>query len=641
MSSFAALVGAAEDPLQILLAEAPFAVAIIEGLAHTHTFANPAYLELAGGRDIVGKPLLEAQPHLRGQGFEALLDAVVSSGAPHRGTEVAVLIDVEGELVTRYYNFVYQPRRGAAGDVTGVIVCAADVSAQVEARLRAEAALEAQRQSEVRLRLLIDATGAGTWEIDLVTRQVTVNARMRAMHSLPEDGPVALEEAFSRVHPDDEARVRASVASALAPTGNGRFHEEYRVRGAAGAHCWVEARGAACSGATGERTGLAGTVIDITARKELEFGRQGLLEALAAQPFMQVCVLDGPRHVVTLVNAAYRERVAGGRDIVGMPVLDAFPTVEGAGFDGIMHRVLETGVPFVGREVPTRLELAGGRVEERFFDFVVQPVRGAGGAFDTLLNLSQDVTEVVAVRSRLEALAAQEKAVAAFERQLIGIVSHDLRNPLSVLRMGVSLLLQNEDVDPASMKVLLRLHATTERMVRLVSDLLDFTQARIGNGLPVVRARMNLHDVVRQVAEEVQMVQMGSPSRRIELDARGDGDGAWDHDRLAQVTLNLLSNALKYSPADAAVRVTTRGLDEHVELQIRNEGRAIEADLLPNVFEPMQRGRGDADPTGRSVGLGLYIVKNIVEAHGGSVRVTSAEGDGTTFTVVLPRHVSG
>lgn len=318
-----------------------------------------------------------------------------------------------------------------------------------------------------------------------------------------------------------------------------------------------------------------------------------------------------------------------------MPVLDAFPELAGAGFDTLMRGVLETGVPYIGREVATAIDVPGRGNEVRFFNFVVQPVRGPSGAFDTPLNISHGVTEVVAARARLERDGESDRTRATFERQLIGIVSHDLRNPLSAIRMGVGLLLRQEDLHPKSLKAATRLHGMVERMVRLVNDLLDFTQARVGAGMPIHRAPMNMHSVVRQVAEEVQMT---FPERTIVIEAEGDGDGEWDHDRIAQVALNLVTNALKYSPDDHAIRVATRADGDRVVMPIFNAGAPIAAALLPHLFKAMQRGEGTVGPQTRSVGLGLFIVKHIVDAHGGTIEVASVEGEGTTFTLALPRR---
>ena len=248
--------------------------------------------------------------------------------------------------------------------------------------------------------------------------------------------------------------------------------------------------------------------------------------------------------------------------------------------------------------------------------------------------MSHDVTHFVEARRVLEGSAAREKDRADFERQLIGIVSHDLRNPLSTLRFGVTLLLYDPGLAPSSLKSVLRIQRPVEQMVRMVNDLLDFTQARLGGGLPMVLAPMSLHALARQVVDEVQM---SFPDRELQLEAEGNGDGVWDSDRLGQAALNLVSNALKYSPADATVRVSTRGEGDRVELQVWNAGKPIAPDVLPHLFQPMQRGSAAVDPSGRSVGLGLFIVRHIVNALGGTIAVTSSAEAGTTFTLSLPR----
>ena len=120
----------------------------------------------------------------------------------------------------------------------------------------------------------------------------------------------------------------------------------------------------------------------------------------------------------------------------------------------------------------------------------------------------------------------------------------------------------------------------------------------------------------------------------------GEGGGEWDGDRLAQVVTNLVTNALAYSPAGTPVRVETRGEDGTVLLRVHNTGKPIPPELLPRLFEPMTRGRAGGDAASRSIGLGLFIVANIVHAHGGTIEVRSEASEGTTFTVRLPRHAS-
>jgi signal transduction histidine kinase len=146
---------------------------------------------------------------------------------------------------------------------------------------------------------------------------------------------------------------------------------------------------------------------------------------------------------------------------------------------------------------------------------------------------------------------------------------------------------------------------------------------------------VNLHDLARQVLEETHLAY---PERQVDAVAHGDGQGQWDGDRLAQVLANLVNNAIAYSPEDSLVRVETRGEAGHVLLSVHNRGAPIPPELASRLFEPMQRGESQRAKASRSIGLGLFIVKRIVDAHGGTIDVRSTEGEGTTFTVRLPRQ---
>ncbi|MHA7634502.1 sensor histidine kinase [Corallococcus sp. M7] len=238
-----------------------------------------------------------------------------------------------------------------------------------------------------------------------------------------------------------------------------------------------------------------------------------------------------------------------------------------------------------------------------------------------------DVTE-----RKLAEEAARQRA--EFEQYLVGIVSHDLRNPLSAITLGTTSLLRREELNERATKAVLRIQNSAERAVRMIRDLLDFTQARMGGGLPVQCQDLELGALVHQVVEEVRMT---APERDVQLSLPQVGlRGCWDPDRVTQLLINLLGNALKYSPEDTPVAVRLREVPGAVLLEVRNGGDPIASDVLPRIFQPMQRGTPGMDAATRSVGLGLYIVRTIVHAHGGTIDVTSTREAGTTFTVRLP-----
>jgi len=490
-------VDAERRKLESLFMQAPVAIAILEGPSHIFSFANPAYRALVPGRELLGKTLLEALPDLRDQAFEGLLAEVMRSGETHTGKEVPVRFAHHGPGELLYVDFVYAPKRNAAGEIDGVLVCAFDVTDHVRAR---EAADAARAELETIFQTLPDAVYVGD--------------------------------------------------------------------------------------ATGIRR-----------------ANQPALEMLGYETLTEL-----NRHVAILAQEIQTRRADTGE------VIDA----AGQAFTHALQ-----GTPDV-QEVRVR-HLKTGR--ERVVRSSCAPIRVGG-----------EVVGAVAVNTDITAMKATESALrdrAEFEEQLIGIVSHDLRNPLTAIGLTCAGLLRREALDERSTMALLRIQSSAERATRLVKDLLDFTQARLGGGIPVQPRPLDLHALADEIVEEVQA---NFPERELRREAEGDARGTWDPDRMGQVVTNLVTNAVKYSPPGTPVTVRTRGERLEVVLEVHNLGAPIAPENLPRLFAPMQRLDGRADTSGRSVGLGLYIVKNIVAAHHGTVDVRSTEAEGTTFRVVLPRQ---
>ncbi len=247
------------------------------------------------------------------------------------------------------------------------------------------------------------------------------------------------------------------------------------------------------------------------------------------------------------------------------------------------------------------------------------------GAPTHLSGLLQDVTQ-----SHRERALAEDRALLA--EQTLGIVGHDLRNPLAAIQMAAELLaLRHLDAEKqAALSV--RLMSSTRRANRLIADLLDFTRARTGRALSLKKALVDTHAIAREVVAEIASAH---PTRDIVHLEAGDGRLVADGDRLAQALGNLISNALAYGLPDAEVSVRSEGFEDCVRLSVHNFGGVIDPAMRPTIFEPMTR--GEVPGHVRSVGLGLYIVREIASAHGGSVDYTSSQGEGTVFVIELPR----
>jgi sigma-B regulation protein RsbU (phosphoserine phosphatase) len=239
--------------------------------------------------------------------------------------------------------------------------------------------------------------------------------------------------------------------------------------------------------------------------------------------------------------------------------------------------------------------------------------------------------ELMLARRQAEELLAVEKDRALLAEQMVGIVSHDLRSPLNALTLGIDLLGRSSGQREQE-QVLGNLGRSVRRARRLIDDLLDFTMARIGQGLNINRREVDVHAAV---ASHVRDLALAHSNRRLRHESIGAGMGSVDGDRLFQVVSNLVANAAAYGQADAPITVCTHVGAEGFEVSVHNLGQPIPPDARERLFKPMVRGVDDAGPH-RSVGLGLYIVSEIARAHGGSVRVASEAESGTTFTVSFP-----
>jgi sigma-B regulation protein RsbU (phosphoserine phosphatase) len=253
---------------------------------------------------------------------------------------------------------------------------------------------------------------------------------------------------------------------------------------------------------------------------------------------------------------------------------------------------------------------------------------------EVLKALTERIRRGIEETTELRQVRAEAEATSKFAQELLAIVSHDLRGPLAAILMGATILERLDLQDPRVARPLRRIFSSARRAQGLISDLLDFSLARAGGGIPIHRRRIKVDELVRHVAEELEVAH---PGRTIEVESTGDCSAEWDAERIEQVLSNLLGNALVHSPGGTAVTVSVRG-EEGVTISTRNVNREgpIPADVMRAMFEPFKRGVRAPTSRNRGVGLGLYIVDQIVRPHGGRIEVSSV-GDSTTFTLHLPR----
>ncbi len=256
-----------------------------------------------------------------------------------------------------------------------------------------------------------------------------------------------------------------------------------------------------------------------------------------------------------------------------------------------------------------------------------------------LETASAIANHLASVLARFSAVARLEDALRAHEL-FAGVLAHDLQNPLGAIINSAQVVAMRQERerphDERDKKPLGRIVTSGQRMSRMIEQLLDFTRARIGGGLVVEPRASHLGELCRQALDELELAH---PEWRLRYEVAGNLEGRWDPDRLLQVISNLVANAGQHGTRGGEVLVVVDGTQpERVRLDVRNQG-SIDAPLLPHVFDPFRTTRPN-EPRTRGLGLGLFIVRELVRAHGGQVRVSSSEASGTSISVELPRHAA-
>jgi signal transduction histidine kinase/ActR/RegA family two-component response regulator len=345
-----------------------------------------------------------------------------------------------------------------------------------------------------------------------------------------------------------------------------------------------------------------------------------------------ICILRGPDHVFDFANHAYM-RLIGQRELIGKPVRLAVPEASGQGFFELLDEVYRTGQPFFAHDLPIQLQhTPGAPLVERFLDFVYQPIIEADGSVSGIFVQGSDVTER---NVALDALREADRR----KDEFLAMLAHELRNPLAPISAAAEMLkfatLDAHSVHTAS-DIISR---QVSHMASLVDDLLDI--ARVSRGQ--ITLDMQSVDLKALLSEAIEQVRPLIKAREHQFEAQLSDETLrviGDRKRLVQVISSLLNNAAKYTPTGGTVSVRlAANPEETISLEVRDNGIGIDAELLPRVFELFTQGNRSADRGQGGLGIGLALVKGIVDLHGGSVEASSAGANaGSQFTLTLPRH---
>ncbi|HVT06497.1 MAG TPA: ATP-binding protein [Polyangia bacterium] len=276
------------------------------------------------------------------------------------------------------------------------------------------------------------------------------------------------------------------------------------------------------------------------------------------------------------------------------------------------------------RETTRELRITRGDGTQGFLLSSAAPVLDERGQLLAAVVAFVEITELKETQHRLE-------REAEFRERFLGVLGHDLRNPLAAILLAARRLEARAELPAGVTSTVSRIASSASRMRRMIDELLDFVRARAGGQLPLNPAPTDLRQVLEQVVAEAEL---GGASGRVTVATSGDVTGVWDPDRLVQMVDNLVRNALRYGAPDRPVRIEAAGDGDTVTVAVVNEGAGIPPERMEGLFEPFARGQ---DQNGEGLGLGLFIVRAVAASHGGMVDVASSGGE-TRFVVSLPRH---
>jgi signal transduction histidine kinase len=242
-------------------------------------------------------------------------------------------------------------------------------------------------------------------------------------------------------------------------------------------------------------------------------------------------------------------------------------------------------------------------------------------------------------QAQTESMARYAEMLREAQNLFLAILGHDVRTPLGAISMGAQVLLQDHTLPAKAIKVAQRIFNSSKRMDSIVRDLLDFSTSNLGDGIPVDPHTVDLAEICQNVVEEAKTFH---PDRRVELVVTGNLSGAWDGARMAQAFSNLITNAIQHGKPESVIKVAISGFPSEVVYEVKNKADPIPPAKLRTLFDPVKR-FAIRPPSERvasrtqNLGLGLYVVKEIVAAHAGTISVAPTADDSVVFSARLPR----
>ncbi|RDV14415.1 PAS domain S-box protein [Pontibacter diazotrophicus] len=596
------------------------------------TFMNPAAEEMTGYtlEEMEGKTLHEMVHYLHPDGSafaveECRVRTALAITEPMRAYE-DVFIHRDGSFIN--VSCAVQPIK-ERGSGTYAIIEVRDITEEKRAK-------EAIIESEARFRTMADNAPVMIWVGNPRGEYVYVNKQWIDFtgFSFEESISMGWREVLEPEHMPEYAEVFEKAAAA-----SGSFKMEMRMRRHDGKLRWVINTAMPRFGVNGEFLGHIGSIIDITEIKEAERKvkqNAELLQKLFLEVPAVVGLVRAQDFKYVLANPQYR-RLYGNRPLVGKTIYDAHTKEEGHGFFQRLERVVETGEPFVGNEtVATFDRYNNGQLERGYFNLVYQPLIDGNGQVEAVLVFAVEVTELVKARKELiitnEELSEKNTELQRINNDLDNFVytaSHDLKSPIANME-GLATLLRDilqGNLKHEDMQVLDMLQQAVNKLKGTIADLTEIT--KVQKELQSEVEPLSFENMLQDITTDIdKLIKEADATISTDLEVKNI---LYARKNLRSIIYNLVSNAIKYKSPERApeVRITTYQQAGYIVLEVKDNGLGIKKEQQHKLFTMFKRLHSHVEGTG----IGLYIVKRIIENNGGFIKVESEVGKGTTFKV--------
>lgn len=599
-----------EQNFRKLILQAPIGMIILKGEHFFVEEVNDAYLTLAGKerKDFVERPLWEALPEAKSLGFEHVLKKVMKSGVAHYGNEQHITSIKNGKKETTYINYVYEPLKDADGSINRIMVVAIDITDMLESKRKIQ-------DAEERARLAADASGLGTFDLDLRTGKLATSARFDEIFGY--DNPMPRSAYVNAIHPEDrEIRVNAHRRALIV----GNIYYEVRVLWKDNSIRWIRVEGKNYYDADQKPLRMLGTAMDIThqrqAKEELLQINQRLEIALEAGKLGSY-ELDIISRKIKLSEQFYKNfgldperQVTYDELLVMIDPLQKDSVVEAINAAILNGTLYESEYQIHWKDQSIHWIKESGKAIYNEFG---NPVSFIGASFN--------ITETKQLQQQKD--------------DFIGIASHELKTPVTSIKaygqVLERMLLKKGDVVEAGL--MRKMDAQLNRLTSLIGDLLDVTKVNSGK-LQYNYAYFDFNEMLLSAIEELQRT---SEKHEIKQELEEIGLVFADRERISQVVTNFITNAIKYSPTANQVIVYAEAKGDNIVVCVEDFGIGIAEDNLNKVFEQFYRVGGTMQHTFPGLGLGLYISSEIIKREGGKIWVSSKEGKGSKFCFSIPR----